>query len=77
VHDDSLHRQLVERLRVLASKRGWTPTQLSAEAGLSKSQMSRLMNLQQSPTLSTLRRLAVALEVNTRELLPRDDERRD
>ena len=43
---------------------------LADRAGIGRAHLSRLLNHQQSPTLTTLEKIAEALDVPTRDLLP-------
>lgn len=69
--DDATHRHIVSRLNKLRTRRGWSQNELAAESGVSKAQLSRLINLQTSPTIGLLGRMAAALGVVTRDLLPK------
>ena len=53
---------LAARLRELRNRRGWSLGQLAAETGLSKGMLSKIENGQSAPSLSTLARLATALD---------------
>jgi transcriptional regulator with XRE-family HTH domain len=65
-----LHRQLAATIRGHLTRRGWEQYRLADHAGSGRSHLSRLLNLQQSPTLTTLEKLADALDVSVRDLLP-------
>jgi transcriptional regulator with XRE-family HTH domain len=65
-----LHRQVAQNLRDRLARRGWEQYRLADHAGIGRSHLSRLLNLRQSPTLGTLEKLADALGVSVRELLP-------
>src|SRR6185436_16093574 len=65
-----LHRQLAAVIRDHLAKRGWEQYRLADYSGIGRSHLSRLLNLQQSPTLTTLEKIAQALDVSVRELLP-------
>lgn len=67
---DTAHRYLAARVRELAKRRRWSQNQLADFAGISRAQMSRVLNGAQSPTLATVVKIAGALEVGLRELLP-------
>lgn len=67
---DTIHRYISARVRELTRRRKWSQNQLADFAGLSRSQLSRLMNCQQSPSVATLAKVAAALEVTVKELLP-------
>jgi transcriptional regulator with XRE-family HTH domain len=71
VPNDSLHRHIATRIRSLAERRNWSGNHLADIAGVSRAQMSRLLTLQTSPTIGLLAKIAAALEVSPRDLLPR------
>ena len=58
------------RIRTLAGHRQWSGNHLADTAGVSRAQLSRLLTLQTSPTIGLLAKIAAALEVHTRDLLP-------
>jgi len=68
------HAVVRKKLRELARKRGWSMNLLADFAGMSRSNLSRIMNDKQSPTLRTLTNLADALDVSTVELLSKTDD---
>ena len=51
-------------------RRRWSQNKLADFAGISHAQLSRLINCEQSPTVATLGKIAAALDVAVRELLP-------
>lgn len=59
------------RIRALAERRRWSGNHLADTAGVSRAQISRLLTLQTSPTIGLLAKIAAALQVNTRDLLPK------
>jgi transcriptional regulator with XRE-family HTH domain len=65
-----LHRQVASVIRDHLARRGWEQYRLADHAGIGRSHLSRLLNLQQSPTLGTLEKIAEALDVSVRDLLP-------
>jgi transcriptional regulator with XRE-family HTH domain len=67
---DDLHRQVVVRIRALARKRRWSANQLADFAGLGRGFVSEVLAGKKSPTLRTLAKLAAALDVPVRELMP-------
>lgn len=71
--DDAIHRHIATRVRVLAHRRNWSGNYLADTAGVSRAQLSRLLTLQTSPTVGLLAKIAAALEVHTRDLLPPKD----
>ncbi|MGH3499349.1 MAG: helix-turn-helix domain-containing protein [Nocardioidaceae bacterium] len=60
---DSLGTVIAERVREFRSGLGWTVGRLAEESQVSKSMLSKIENMQASPSLSTLVRLAHALSV--------------
>ena len=61
---DTLSRgTLGQHLQALRLERGWSLSQLAAAAGLAKSNLSRLEQGNGNPTLDTIWRLAVQLDV--------------
>ena len=58
------------RIRTLAERRSWSGNHLADTAGVSRAQISRLLTLQTSPTIGLLAKIAAALEVTPRDLLP-------
>ena len=67
---ETSHRYLAVRIREYAKRKKWSQNQVADFAGLSRSQLSRLVAGKQSPTLATLLKIAAALDVGVRELLP-------
>jgi transcriptional regulator with XRE-family HTH domain len=70
VPSDAAHRQIAARIRELARRRRWSQNQLADFAGISRAQLSRILTCQQSPTVMTLGKIAAALDVGLRDLLP-------
>jgi transcriptional regulator with XRE-family HTH domain len=60
--EDAAERVLAARLRELRAKRGWSLSRLAEVTGLSKGMLSKVENAQAAPSLSTLARLATALD---------------
>jgi transcriptional regulator with XRE-family HTH domain len=65
-----------ERLRALRLGRLWSQQDLADAAGVTESTVNRLENGLQSARLSTMRRLASALDVKPSELLECGDEKK-
>lgn len=63
------HAVVRKRVRELAKKKGWSMNLLADFAGMSRSNLSRIMNGKQSPTVRTLKRIAETLEVPLKDLL--------
>jgi transcriptional regulator with XRE-family HTH domain len=64
------NRKIGARVRRLAQKRGATTTSLARAVGVSQAQISRLENGLQGFRSEVLYKIARALGVNPRELLP-------
>lgn len=67
---DAIHRYIAKQIRTLAKQQGWSGNRLADTAGVSRAQLSRLLTLQTSPTIGLLKKIAAALDVDTRDLLP-------
>jgi transcriptional regulator with XRE-family HTH domain len=61
--EDAVERVLAARLRELRARGGWSMTRLAEETGLSKGMLSKIEHGRSAPSLSTLARLATALDV--------------
>ena len=66
--EERMHREVGARLRRLRQERGLTLKQLASRAGLSLSQISQIERADSSASLSSLYRLATALDVRMRDL---------
>jgi DNA-binding NtrC family response regulator len=66
--EEQLHRAIGEAVRRLRHERALTLKQLAERAGLSISQISQIERAESSPSLSSLYRLAVALETRVQDL---------
>ena len=63
-------RTLAQQLKRLRVKHGWTQEQLAKRSGVSRITINRLENeVEQSPRLETLERLAEAFEIELAQLL--------
>ncbi len=67
---DATHRYLAARIREFAKRKRWSQNQVADFAGISRSQLSRVVAGKTSPTLVLLVKIARALEVGVRDLLP-------
>jgi transcriptional regulator with XRE-family HTH domain len=56
-------RQIVANILALAAQKGMSQNHLADFTGMSRAHLSRVMNLKQSPSIRTLKRIAVTLEV--------------
>jgi DNA-binding Xre family transcriptional regulator len=70
---DTLHRHVASCIRELARRRAVSLNKLADFADISRSHLARILNGESSPSLSTLRRIAAALDTSTRDLLPPSD----
>src|SRR5690348_18495471 len=61
--EDALAAVIAERVRELRQQLGLTVAHLAELTGLSKGMLSKIENMQASPSLATLARLSVALKV--------------
>ncbi len=67
---NALHRHIASRIRTLAEKRGVSLNKLADFAGVSRRQLGRILKCEVSPSVATLEKIAGALEVELRDLLP-------
>jgi transcriptional regulator with XRE-family HTH domain len=70
VATDRLHREVTKRIDQACKRRGWSRNQLADFAGISRGSISMIMNGTNSPTLRTLKRIAAALDLKLRDLIP-------
>jgi putative transcriptional regulator len=68
------HPTIAKRIKELASKKGWSGNLLADFAGMSRGYLHEVLRGKNSPTVSTLLRIAEALEVEVIDLLKTDDE---
>ncbi|MFF4763489.1 helix-turn-helix domain-containing protein [Streptomyces sp. NPDC001292] len=61
--EKALSAVIAERVREFRLMNGWTVGKLATESGLSKGMLSKIENMQASPSLATLARLSEALSV--------------
>lgn len=66
--EEQLHRAIGDAVRRLRHERSLTLKQLAERAGLSISQISQIERAESSPSLSSLYRLAVALDARIQDL---------
>lgn len=66
--EEQLHRAIGDAVRRLRHERGLTLKQLAERTGLSISQISQIERAESSPSLSSLYRLALALETRVQDL---------
>jgi transcriptional regulator with XRE-family HTH domain len=67
---DQLHLQVAKRIRALMKARKLSINRLADFSGVGRGRLSEILSGQSSPTLRTLGRLADALEVRAKDLLP-------
>jgi transcriptional regulator with XRE-family HTH domain len=70
VPKDALHRHLSTRVREIAGRKKVSLNRLADLAGISRSHLARILRGESSPSLAVIGRIADALEVGVRELLP-------
>lgn len=58
------------RIRTAMDKRGWSANQLADFAGVARGFLSELLAGKKSPSLRTLAKIAAALDVSLRDLVP-------
>jgi ribosome-binding protein aMBF1 (putative translation factor) len=75
--DADVHRTLAARLREERRRSGLTLVDVAGRSGLSTAMVSKIENSQTSPSLNTLARLAVALEVPITSFFRGLEEERD
>lgn len=69
---DALHRKFSKRVRELMVRRHLSINRLADFSGMGRGRVSEILSGKTSPTLRTLGKLADALEVPVRELLPEE-----
>lgn len=69
---DALHRKFAKRMRELMVRRKLSINRLADFSGLGRGRVSEILAGKSSPTLRTLGRLAEALDVPVRDLMPSD-----
>lgn len=67
---DEISGQLGQRIQQARRAKGWTQEDLAHHAGLDFSYLNQLENGKRNPSLSTLYKIATALEVPLKGLLP-------
>jgi len=65
-----LHRRIAATIRDRADRQEVSLNKLADFAGISRRHLSRILSGEQSPTLATLEKIAKALDVKLRDLLP-------
>jgi transcriptional regulator with XRE-family HTH domain len=65
-----MHREMARKIQQAAKQRGWSVNQVADFSGLGRGSVSEIMRGRRSPTLRTLRKIADALEVDVRDLVP-------
>ena len=72
---DALHRKFVRRVRLLMQRKRLSLNRLADFSGIGRGGLSENLAGKSSPTLRTLGRIAEALDVEVRDLLPDDETR--
>ena len=70
---DTVHRQLVSRIRDLTRRRRWSANQLADFSSGGSGYLSDVLAGKKSPTVRTLAKIAGALEVEVRDLFGAPD----
>lgn len=65
---DSVYRELGKRILVARKKRGWSQEELAAASDLDRSHIGYLEQGRRRPTVSTLFKIARALDVSLEQL---------
>ncbi|MGE5255139.1 MAG: helix-turn-helix domain-containing protein [Hyphomicrobiales bacterium] len=65
----SLNSKICSRIKQLRIQKGWSQDQLSEKAGFTKSYLSQIENHKKEPPISTLNKIAYALELDVLELI--------
>jgi DNA-binding phage protein len=65
---DSVHRELVTRIREMVRRKHWSANQLADFSGVGRGYLSDILSGKKSPTVRTLVKIAEALEVDVRDL---------
>lgn len=68
VYDDEGLLLLAKQLKVLRKKKNWSQDDLANEAGLPHSQIGRIETCKTNPTVSTIFKIARALNVSPAEI---------
>ena len=66
----ALHRRIAASIRDHADRQKVSLNKLADFAGISRRQLARVLSCEQSPTVATLEKIASALDVGVRDLLP-------
>jgi transcriptional regulator with XRE-family HTH domain len=67
---DAVHRDFARRVRDAMKRKGWSRNQAADFIGIGRGHLSEILNGNKSPTLRTMRKIADALEVDLRDLVP-------
>lgn len=65
----TLNSEICNRIKQLRIKKGWSQDRLSEKAGFTKSYLSQIENHKKEPPISTLNKIAYALELDVLELI--------
>ena len=66
---DALNKAIAIRIKAFRMLRGWTLDQLAQKTGYTKSYLSQVENTKKEPPISSLNKIAYALEVDVLELI--------
>jgi transcriptional regulator with XRE-family HTH domain len=67
-HKDTVHIRLAENIRRRRKQKGWSQEKLALQADVHRVFMGRIERCEQSPSLSTLEKIANALNIPIQDL---------
>jgi transcriptional regulator with XRE-family HTH domain len=67
---ESFHEEIGRRVQLGAKRKGWSVYRLAEFAGVSRGLMFYIVNAERSASVGTLKKIADALGVDVRDLLP-------
>jgi len=70
VDADAVHQEIAKRIDRVLKRKGWSRNKLADFAGIGRGSLSELMNGNKSPTIRTVLKIADALEIDLRDLVP-------
>ena len=68
------HSEIIEKIKSIRMNKGFTLSQLSKKCGISKGYLSKIEHQTKLPPISTLHRIATALNINLSALFAKDSE---
>lgn len=67
-----VRQRLASNMRYLRQQRGWSQERLADEAGLDRTYISGIERVKRHPTITTVEKVATALQVSFGQLLDED-----